>query len=185
MKNNWFYIERNKTMNNRFLALVLLSTPLVAYKETVREIAQDVARSDHKGAKAHLQRLHRFGLSKHEHKNIIKDLQENAEHIRTDQEDHLSIAHSAIDTSLLLGGTVLGLKGLRALLGFGKKVYIIGGFGFSWEKNHNYALGIASLAAGLTAISKGYQCWYQQRCIKAAKKVEEVLEDAYTEVKEG
>ncbi len=185
-------------MNKSFLAIVLLSSSLGAHKEVVREIAHNVERSEMKSAQVHLQRLHRFSLPQNEHKKIIKDLQDTAKQVRETQENNVRVGNSWIDGISTVGGSALVMYGLKTLLGSGRVqrerrslLQEDDGYGQRSRQGSGSSFlgralyGLPLLAAGGYAAYKGYKCWYQQRCIGAAKKMQECLEDALLEVKEG
>ncbi len=186
-------------MKKSFFAVVLLSSSLLAYKEVVREIAQDIGRSNYEGAKAHLTRLHRFNLSQKEHKDILKDLKASAETVRKNQEDNVRIVNSWTDSLTTIGGSLVALYGLRVLLGGSEKErygrygrYNAMGEDVSGLSEKLFripfvgkALSLAMIPVGAYAAYNGYKCWYQNRCIGAAQKVEEYVEDALEEVKKG
>ncbi len=167
-------------MKKSLLAIVLLSPSLLAHKEVVREIAQDISRSDYKSAKAHLIRLNRFNLSQEDHKKILKNLKVNAKTVRKNQEDNVKISTSWIDSLSTIGGALVAWYGLTHVPCY------------TWDDDEGETINSLSsirnvllIPVGAYAAYKGYKCWYQERCIKAAKKIEEYVEDALDVVKEG
>ncbi len=167
-------------MKKSFFVVVLLSSSLLAHKEVVREIAQDIERSDYLGAKAHLTRLSRINLSQKKHKDILEDLKVNAETIRKDQEDSVRIGNSWADSCTTFGGLTVVLYSLRGLLDARSDYDAESGL-----TPIGIALLLVMVSTGAYAAYKGYKCWYQNRCIGAAQKVEECVEDALNEVKKG
>ncbi len=158
-------------MKKSLLAIVLLSSTLLAHKEVVREIAQDISQSDYKSAKAHLIRLNRFNLPQKDHKKILKNLKVHAETVRKDQEDNVKIGTSWVDGLSTIGGALVAWYGLAHNL--------VPRNGIATVRN------LLMVPLGVFVAHKGYKCWYQERCIKAAQKVEECVEDALDVVKEG
>lgn len=191
-------------MNNMsIMALVLICSPLLARREIVREIAQDIQQSEYTSAKVHLGKLNRHDLPKGEHKHLLKDFLSFAQAVRKEKQEHIKISNSWIDS-------LTALTGLTALWYCGSS-FVDSKFPaadkYLYVDGEDYGLGVRPVSQGSRGIIprllnkkimngaaallggymtyKGITCWYQNRCLAAAKKVEDLLEETLTEVKEG
>ncbi len=167
-------------MKKLLISAVLLMVPSIVGKSSIdtvqsTNLVDTIVDAIEKGSIAevttNVRKLSCSERSLEEKTTALARLYAIAKAVRKNQEDNVRIGNSWIDSFTTLGGPLVVFNSFMSVL---------------TERGMKSPLRRwAEILAGTYATYKGYKCWYQNRCIGAAQKVEEYVEDALEEVKKG